>query len=199
MAVQKIPDTYFYRLDSQRIDGNLSRKDGLVVDQFYIKIDDYDNFDADQDVDVYKIISSTQADVYKANKYNYQSVPNVATPSSPKNNSLYQSVTINGKAISRIICNNKLIWQKQVRSTSASGGWQQLWQGTLSFDDIKLPAYRLYLFKSGSNSFTKSANDLIGSYESINDNTLSARYDHSNNQLLIRGFGQNPIEIYGKN
>lgn len=199
MAVQKIPDTYFYRLDSQRIDGNLSRKDGLVVDQFYIKIDDYDNFDADQDVDVYKIISSTQADVYKANKYNYQSVPNVATPSSPKNNSLYQSVTINGKAISRIICNNKLIWQKQVRSTSASGGWQQLWQGTLSLDDVRLPAYRTYLFKSDYDSFIRSATDLIGSYKSINGNTLIARYDHSNNQLLISGFGQNPVTIYGRN
>lgn len=214
MAVQEIPDTYFYRLDSQRIDGNLSRKASLVVDQFYIKIDDYDNFDADQDVDVYKIISSTHADVYKANKYNYQSLsetelsghqppifpppPPLPPTIAPKNDSLYQSITIDGRAIGRVICNNKVIWQNQGRSTSASGGWQQLWQGTLSLDDVRLPAYRTYLFKSDYDSFIRSANDLIGSYESINGNTLIARYNHSNNQLLISGFGQNPITIYGK-
>ncbi|SUN48905.1 phage protein [Streptococcus dysgalactiae subsp. dysgalactiae] len=215
MAVQEIPDTYFYRLDSQRIDGNLSRKDGLVVDQFYIKIDDYDNFDADQDVDVYKIISSTQADVHKANKYNYQSLsetelsghqpptfpppPPLPPTIAPKNDSLYQSITIDGRAIGRVICNNKVIWQNQGRSTSASGGWQQLWQGTLSLDDVRLPAYRTYLFKSDYDSFIRSATDLIGSYKSINGNTLIARYDHSNNQLLISGFGQNPVTIYGRN
>ncbi|VTT18274.1 phage protein [Streptococcus dysgalactiae subsp. equisimilis] len=60
MAVQEIPDTYFYRLDGQSINGTLLQKASLVVDQFYIKIDDYYSFYTDQDVDIYKIISSTQ-------------------------------------------------------------------------------------------------------------------------------------------
>ncbi|HEP5946906.1 TPA: hypothetical protein VC367_000074 [Streptococcus pyogenes] len=116
MSVQEIPDTYFYRLDGQSINGTLLEKASLVVDQFYIKIDDYYSFYTDQDVDVYKIISSTQADVYKANKYNYQSFSkpdtSVPEPPPPKNKSLYQSITIDGLPIARVICNNQVIWSR---------------------------------------------------------------------------------------
>lgn len=117
MAVQEIPDTYFYRLDGQSINGTLLQKASLVVDQFYIKIDDYYDFYIDKDVDVYKIISSTQANVYKANKYNYQSVPASPSPKWPspqKNDSLYQSITIDGLPIARVICNNQVIWSQSV-------------------------------------------------------------------------------------
>lgn len=114
MAVQEIPDTYFYRLDSQSIDGTLLQKASLVVDQFYIKIDDYYSFYTDQDVDVYKIISSTQTDVYKANKYNYQSSskPDTSPQKPPTATSLYQSITIDGLPIARVICNNQVIWSQ---------------------------------------------------------------------------------------
>ncbi|HEP5790789.1 TPA: hypothetical protein VIX78_000787 [Streptococcus pyogenes] len=114
MAVQEIPDTYFYRLDSQSIDGTLLQKASLVVDQFYIKIDDYYSFYTDQDVDVYKIISSTQADVYKANKYNYQSLskPDTSVQKPSAAMGLYQSITIDGLPIARVICNNQVIWSQ---------------------------------------------------------------------------------------
>ncbi|QJD63370.1 hypothetical protein [Streptococcus dysgalactiae] len=116
MAVQEIPDTYFYRLDGQSINGTLLQKGSLVVDQFYIKIDDYYSFYTDQDVDVYKIISSTQADVYKANKYNYQSLskPDTSVQKPPTATSLYQSITIDGLPIARVICNNQVIWSQSV-------------------------------------------------------------------------------------
>ncbi|HFX4183782.1 TPA: hypothetical protein ACIELL_000404 [Streptococcus pyogenes] len=114
MAVQEIPDTYFYRLDSQSIDGTLLQKASLVVDQFYIKIDDYYSFYTDQDVNVYKIISSTQADVYKANKYNYQSLskPDTSVQKPSAAMGLYQSITIDGLPIARVICNNQVIWSQ---------------------------------------------------------------------------------------
>ncbi|WP_434780078.1 hypothetical protein AB1I15_05595 [Streptococcus dysgalactiae subsp. equisimilis] len=114
MAVQEIPDTYFCRLDSQSIDGTLLQKASLVVDQFYIKIDDYYSFYTDQDVDVYKIISSTQADVYKANKYNYQSLskPDTSVQKPSAAMGLYQSITIDGLPIARVICNNQVIWSQ---------------------------------------------------------------------------------------
>ncbi|HER5587698.1 TPA: hypothetical protein VK373_000787 [Streptococcus pyogenes] len=114
MAVQEIPDTYFYRLDSQSIDGTLLQKASLVVDQFYIKIDDYYSFYTDQDVDVYKIISSTQADVYKADKYNYQSLskPDTSVQKPSAAMGLYQSITIDGLPIARVICNNQVIWSQ---------------------------------------------------------------------------------------
>ncbi len=114
MAVQEILDTYFYRLDSQSIDGTLLQKASLVVDQFYIKIDDYYSFYTDQDVDVYKIISSTQADVYKANKYNYQSLskPDTSVQKPSAAMGLYQSITIDGLPIARVICNNQVIWSQ---------------------------------------------------------------------------------------
>lgn len=122
MSVQEIPDTYFYRLDGQSINGTLLQKASLVVDQFYIKIDDYYDFYIDKDVDVYKIISSTQANVYKANKYNYQSVPASPSPKWPspqKNDSLYQSITIDGLPIARVICNNQIIWSQSAEPQEA--------------------------------------------------------------------------------
>ncbi|SQB31101.1 phage protein [Streptococcus dysgalactiae] len=121
MAVQEIPDTYFYRLDSQSIDGTLLQKASLVVDQFYIKIDDYYSFYTDQDVDVYKIISSTQADVYKANKYNYQSLskPDTGVTKPPTAIGLYQSITIDGLPIARVICNNQIIWSQSAEPQEA--------------------------------------------------------------------------------
>lgn len=225
MSVQEIPRRVFKQIVGDKASAYHTFFRDLQISQFYILMTDSYSFDLGRDVDIYKIISSTQADVYKANKYNYQSLsetelsepqpPTSPPPTSPpptfppppplpptiapKNDSLYQSITIDGRAIGRVVCNNQVVWQKQGRSTSASGGWQQLWQGTLSLDDVRLPAYRTYLFKSGYSTLTKSATDLIGSFESINGNTLIARYDHSNNQLLVSGFGQNPVTIYGKN
>lgn len=198
MAIREIPKRIFNQIVGSGTLGPITFFRDLAIGQLYILTVDRQGFDIGRDVDIYKIISSTQADVYKANKYNYQSVA-TSSPPAPKNDSLYQSITIDGRSIGRVICNNKVIWQNQGRSTNANGGWQQLWQGTLSLDDVRLPAYRLYLFKSDYDSFIRSANDLIGSYESINGNTLIARYDHSNNQLLISGFGQNPVAIYGRN
>ncbi|HEL0682034.1 TPA: hypothetical protein TUW62_000821 [Streptococcus equi subsp. zooepidemicus] len=202
MSVQEIPKRVFKQIVGDKASAYHTFFRDLQISQFYILMTDSYSFDLGRDVDIYKIISSTQADVYKANKYNYQSLSetelSAPQPPAPKNDSLYQSITIDGRSIGRVICDNQVIWQNQGRSTNANGGWQQLWQGTLSLDDVRLPAYRLYLFKSDYDSFIRSANDLIGSYESINGNTLIARYDHSNNQLLISGFGQNPITIYGK-
>lgn len=119
MSVQEIPDTYFCRLDGQSINGTLLQKGSLVVDQFYIKTDDYYSFYTDQDVNVYKIISSTQADVYKANKYNYQSLskPDTGVTKPPTAIGLYQSITIDGWAISRVICNNHVIWSQSVEQS----------------------------------------------------------------------------------
>ncbi|MGT2923400.1 hypothetical protein ACVR0W_00580 [Streptococcus canis] len=197
MAIQEIKDTAFYKLDGRTIGYSLLPKSSLSLGQFYITISDRYNFDVGRDVDIYKIISSTQADVYKANKYNYQSVA-TSSPPAPKNDSLYQSITIDGKAIGRVICNNRTIWQRQAQNAN-NKGWSQLWQGTLSLDDVKLLAYKTYKFRSGAEEMIKNANELIGLYESINGNTLIARYDHSNNQLLISGFGQNLVTVYGKN
>lgn len=116
MTLQNIPDTDFCRLDNQNVGNTLYKKDSLVVGQFYVKAKDYYAFYTDQDVDVYKIVSSTQADVYKANKYNYQSLskPDTSVPEQPplKNKSLYQSITIDGLPIARVICNNQVIWSQ---------------------------------------------------------------------------------------
>lgn len=202
MTLQNIPDGFFYRLIEQTVDIILVWDKDTQIGSYYISIHDKYSFEYGRNVNIYKIVSSTQADVYKANKYNYKSVSNAAPsperPSSQKNDSLYQSVTIDGQAISRIICNNKVVWQKQVQSTN-NNGWVQLWQGTLSLDDVSLAAYKIYGFRSGSIDIIKRADELIGSYESINGNTLIARFDHSGNQLLVSGFGQNPVTIYGKN
>ncbi|GET71683.1 hypothetical protein KNZ04_01730 [Streptococcus dysgalactiae subsp. equisimilis] len=121
MSVQEIPDTYFCRLDGQSINGTLLQKGSLVVDQFYIKTDDYYSFYTDQDVNVYKIISSTQADVYKANKYNYQSLskPDTGVTKPPTAIGLYQSITIDGLPIARVICNNQIIWSQSAEPQEA--------------------------------------------------------------------------------
>ncbi|MGP6383776.1 hypothetical protein [Streptococcus dysgalactiae] len=201
MAVQEIPDTYFYRLDSQSIDGTLLQKASLVVDQFYIKIDDYYSFYTDQDVDVYKIISSTQADVYKANKYNYQSSskPDTSVTKPPTAIGLYQSITIDGRAIGRVICNNKVIWQNTNATPKKTNEWQSLWSGILSINEVRLPAYKTYGFRSGPHQIFKRAEDLIGLYDSLNGNTLVARFDSIANELIVSGFGQSTVEIFGKN
>lgn len=201
MAVQEIPDTYFYRLDSQSIDGTLLQKASLVVDQFYIKIDDYYSFYTDQDVDVYKIISSTQADVYKANKYNYQSSskPDTSVTKPPTAIGLYQSITIDGRAIGRVICNNKVIWQNTNAPPKKTNEWQSLWSGILSINEVRLPAYKTYGFRSGPHQIFKRAEDLIGLYDSLNGNTLVARFDSIANELIVSGFGQSTVEIFGKN
>lgn len=215
MAIREIPKRIFNQIVGSGTLGPITFFRDLEIGQLYILTVDRQGFDIGRDVDIYKIISSTQADVYKANKYNYQSLsetelsepqpptfpppPPLPPTIAPKNDSLYHSITIDGRAIGRVVCNNQVVWQKQGRSTSASGGWQQLWQGNLSLDDVRLPGYQIYFFKSDYDSFIRSATDLIGSYESINGNTLIARYDHSNNQLLVSGFGQNPVTIYGKN
>ncbi|WP_428714784.1 hypothetical protein [Streptococcus pyogenes] len=202
MTLQNIPDNIFYRLVGQAVDTKMVWGTSAQIDSYYIFVRDKRSFEIGRDVDIYKIVSYTQANVYKANKYNYQSVPaspSPERPSSQKNDSLYQSVTIDGQAISRIVCNNKVIWQKQAQSTNNNNGWVQLWQGTLSLDDVSLAAYKIYGFRSGSIDIIKRADELIGSYESINGNTLIARFDHSGNQLLVSGFGQNPVTIYGKN
>lgn len=121
MSVQEIPDTYFCRLDGQSINGTLLQKGSLVVDQFYIKTDDYYSFYTDQDVNVYKIISSTQADVYKANKYNYQSLskPDTSVQKPSAAMGLYQSITIDGLPIARVICNNQVIWSQSAEPQEA--------------------------------------------------------------------------------
>lgn len=202
MAVQNIPQRVFKQIVDNELARSYSFFRDLQIGQFYIVMSDVRSFEIGRDVDIYKIVSYTQANVYKANKYNYQSVPaspSPERPSSQKNDSLYQSVTIDGQAISRIVCNNKVIWQKQAQSTNNNNGWVQLWQGTLSLDDVSLAAYKIYGFRSGSIDIIKRADELIGSYESINGNTLIARFDHSGNQLLVSGFGQNPVTIYGKN
>ncbi|OCW99258.1 hypothetical protein Javan117_0009 [Streptococcus phage Javan117] len=113
MTLQNIPDTDFCRLDNQNVGNPLYKKDSLVVGQFYVKENDFYSFITNKDVNIYKIISSTQANVYKANKSNYQFLE-PPLPSAPKNVSLYQSITIDGRAIARVICNNQVIWSQSV-------------------------------------------------------------------------------------
>lgn len=116
MAVQNIPQRVFKQIVDNELARSYSFFRDLQIGQFYIVMSDVRSFEIGRDVDIYKIVSDTQADVYKANKYNYKSVSNAAPsperPSSQKNDSLYQSVTIDGQAISRIICNNQVIWSQ---------------------------------------------------------------------------------------
>lgn len=177
--------------------GDFTLGNNLSAGSYYIDYNDTSKFRLNMDLTFYYATSNSDGIAYTANRNNYKDL----NPNNKSQNG-YQSfgrVIVDGFEIGRIVCNNKLIWQKQGRSTSVSGDWNQLWKGNLSLDDVRLPAYRTYLFKSGNDSFTKPANDLIGSYESINGNTLIARYDNSNNQLLISGLGQNPVTIYGQN
>ncbi|HEP2691084.1 TPA: hypothetical protein VCS89_000256 [Streptococcus pyogenes] len=123
MSVQEIPDEIFYRLIEQTVDTKLVWDKDIQIGSYYISIHDKYSFESGRDVNIYKILSSTQADVYKANKYNYQSsskpdtsVPQPKPPEQPplKNKSLYQSITIDGLPIARVICNNHVIWSQSV-------------------------------------------------------------------------------------
>ncbi|HEQ9289796.1 TPA: hypothetical protein VIG00_001845, partial [Streptococcus pyogenes] len=123
MSVQEIPDEIFYRLIEQTVDTKLVWDKDTQIGSYYISIHDKYSFESGRDVNIYKILSSTQADVYKANKYNYQSsskpdtsVPQPKPPEQPplKNKSLYQSITIDGLPIARVICNNHVIWSQSV-------------------------------------------------------------------------------------
>ncbi|HFX4871062.1 TPA: hypothetical protein ACIERF_001855 [Streptococcus pyogenes] len=123
MSVQEIPDEIFYRLIEKTVDTKLVWDKDTQIGSYYISIHDKYSFESGRDVNIYKILSSTQADVYKANKYNYQSsskpdtsVPQPKPPEQPplKNKSLYQSITIDGLPIARVICNNHVIWSQSV-------------------------------------------------------------------------------------
>lgn len=123
MSVQEIPDEIFYRLIEQTVDTKLVWDKDTQIGSYYISTHDKYSFESGRDVNIYKILSSTQADVYKANKYNYQSsskpdtsVPQPKPPEQPplKNKSLYQSITIDGLPIARVICNNHVIWSQSV-------------------------------------------------------------------------------------
>lgn len=125
MAVQEIPRRIFYRITSNGVFATVVSSRDLIVGQCYILVVDKYNFDKGKDVEIYKIISNTKADIYKVNKYNYQSVittarepsvPQAKPPELPtlKNKSLYQSITIDGLPIARVICNNQVIWSQSV-------------------------------------------------------------------------------------
>ncbi|VTT16051.1 hypothetical protein [Streptococcus dysgalactiae] len=116
MTLQNIPDGFFYRLIEQTVEAKLVWDKDTQIGSYYISIHDKYSFESGRDVNIYKILSSTQADVYKANKYNYQSLskPDTSVPEQPplKNKSLYQSITIDGLPIARVICNNHVIWSQ---------------------------------------------------------------------------------------
>lgn len=128
MAVQEIPRRIFYRITSNGVFATVVSSRDLIVGQCYILVVDKYNFDKGKDVEIYKIISNTKADIYKVNKYNYQSVittarepsvPQAKPPELPtlKNKSLYQSITIDGLPIARVICNNHVIWSQSVEQS----------------------------------------------------------------------------------
>ncbi|QBX24052.1 hypothetical protein Javan172_0049 [Streptococcus phage Javan172] len=123
MTLQNIPDKIFYRLIEQIVDTELVWDKDTQIGSYYISIQDKYSFESGRDVSIYKIISSTQADVYKANKYNYQSLskPDTSVPEQPplKNKSLYQSITIDGLPIARVICNNQVIWSQSAEPQEA--------------------------------------------------------------------------------
>ncbi|HEP6690934.1 TPA: hypothetical protein VNQ84_000420 [Streptococcus pyogenes] len=119
MAVQEIPDGFFYRLIEQTVDIKLVWDKDTQIGSYYISIHDKYSFEYGGNVNIYKIVSSTQADVYKANKYNYQSSskPDTSVQKPPTAMGLYQSITIDGWAISRVICNNHVIWSQSVEQS----------------------------------------------------------------------------------
>lgn len=88
MAVQNIPQRVFKQIVDNELARSYSFFRDLQIGQFYIVMSDVRSFEIGRDVDIYKIVSDTQADVYKANKYNYKSVSNAAPsperPSSQK-------------------------------------------------------------------------------------------------------------------
>lgn len=116
MTLQNIPDGFFYRLIEQTVDIILVWDKDTQIGSYYISIHDKYSFEYGRNVNIYKIVSSTQADVYKANKYNYQSLskPDTSPQKPPTATSLYQSITIDGLPIARVICNNQVIWSQSV-------------------------------------------------------------------------------------
>lgn len=174
MAIQEIKDTAFYKLDGRTIGYSLLPKSSLSLGQFYITISDRYNFDIGRDVDIYKIISSTQADVYKANKYNYQSVA-ASSPPAPKNDSLYQSITIDGRSIGRIVCDNRVIWQKarvMLLDLSSARGWQVSYNAntiTIIFDTVPNS-------KQIEEFFAASNKDLLLTIDNQSYDVVSAEY-----------------------
>ncbi|KKC20716.1 phage protein [Streptococcus sp. NCTC 11567] len=121
MAVQEIPDGFFYRLIEQTVDIKLVWDKDTQIGSYYISIHDKYSFEYGGNVNIYKIVSSTQADVYKANKYNYQSSskPDTSVTKPPTAMGLYQSITIDGRAIGRVICNNQIIWSQSAEPQEA--------------------------------------------------------------------------------
>lgn len=119
MTLQNIPDGFFYRLIEQTVDIILVWDKDTQIGSYYISIHDKYSFEYGRNVNIYKIVSSTQADVYKANKYNYQSLskPDTSPQKPPTATSLYQSIKIDGWAISRVICNNHVIWSQSVEQS----------------------------------------------------------------------------------
>ncbi|WP_165746037.1 hypothetical protein [Streptococcus dysgalactiae] len=116
MTLQNIPDGFFYRLIEQTVDTKMVWANEIQVGSYYITIYDKRSFEYGRNVNIYKIVSSTQTDVYKANKYNYQpsSKPDTSVPEPPTAMGLYQSITIDGLPIARVICNNQVIWSQSV-------------------------------------------------------------------------------------
>lgn len=128
MAVQKIPRRIFYRITSNGVFATVVSSRDLIVGQCYILVVDKYNFDKGKDVEIYRIISNTKADIYKVNKYNYQSVitterepsvPQARPPEPPTAMGLYQSITIDGLPIARVICNNQIIWSQSAEPQEA--------------------------------------------------------------------------------
>ncbi|QBX14553.1 hypothetical protein Javan141_0057 [Streptococcus phage Javan141] len=114
MTLQNIPDKIFYRLIEQIVDTELVWDKDTQIGSYYISIQDKYSFESGRNVNIYKIVSSTQADVYKANKYNYQSLskPDTSVQKPSAAMGLYQSITIDGLPIARVICNNQVIWSQ---------------------------------------------------------------------------------------
>lgn len=121
MTLQNIPDGFFYRLIEQTVDTKMVWANEIQVGSYYITIYDKRSFEYGRNVNIYKIVSSTQADVYKANKYNYQSLskPDTSPQKPPTATSLYQSITIDGLPIARVICNNQIIWSQSAEPQEA--------------------------------------------------------------------------------
>ncbi|SUN64366.1 phage protein [Streptococcus dysgalactiae subsp. equisimilis] len=119
MTLQNIPDGFFYRLIEQTVDTKMVWANEIQVGSYYITIYDKRSFEYGRNVNIYKIVSYTQADVYKANKHNYQSSskPDTSVPKPLTAMGLYQSIKIDGWAISRVICNNQVVWSQSVEQS----------------------------------------------------------------------------------
>ncbi|MGT2934281.1 hypothetical protein [Streptococcus catagoni] len=117
MAVQEIPKRLFKQIVGSGTLGSITFFRDLVIGQFYILSVDAYSFDAGRDVDIYKIISSTQADVYRANKNNYQS-PSALEPGVPEYlpKSNLKAVYVNDKEIASVWYDGTLIYKKVVTS-----------------------------------------------------------------------------------